>query len=69
MTDKTNDHAWPRDVSAITLSVDHVDHVDAMGTELSARGVTPLNGPMGQPRGLHTAGFRAPGGHIREIAP
>ncbi|MFE7707354.1 VOC family protein [Streptomyces sp. NPDC057486] len=66
MTDKTNNHAWPRDVSAITLSV---DHVDAMGTESSARGVTPLNGPMGQPRGLRTAGFRAPGGHIREIAP
>ncbi|MFB6779342.1 VOC family protein [Streptomyces sp. NPDC056352] len=66
MTDKTNNPARPRDVSAIALSV---DHVDAMGRELSARGVTLLNGPTDQPCGLRTAGFRDPGCHIREIAP
>ncbi|MFD7389140.1 VOC family protein [Streptomyces sp. NPDC059852] len=45
-----------------------VDDVDAMCKELTARGVTLLNGPMNRPWGIRTAGFRDPGGHIWEIA-
>ncbi|MFB8029964.1 VOC family protein [Streptomyces sp. NPDC056465] len=45
-----------------------VDDVDAMCEELSARGVTLLNGPMDRPWGIRTASFRDPGGHIWEIA-
>jgi catechol 2,3-dioxygenase-like lactoylglutathione lyase family enzyme len=46
----------------------HVDDVDAKCTELSARGVTLLNGPMDRPWGVRTASFQDPGGHIWEIA-
>jgi catechol 2,3-dioxygenase-like lactoylglutathione lyase family enzyme len=45
-----------------------VDDVDAMCEELTARGVTLLNGPMDRPWGIRTASFRDPGGHIWEIA-
>ncbi|MFD9503861.1 VOC family protein [Streptomyces sp. NPDC060035] len=45
-----------------------VDDVDAMCKELTARGVTLLNGPMDRPWGIRTASFRDPGGHIWEIA-
>ncbi|MFB8757647.1 VOC family protein [Streptomyces nigra] len=45
-----------------------VDDVDAMCKELTARGVTLLNGPMDRPWGIRTAGFQDPGGHIWEIA-
>ncbi|MDJ0344474.1 VOC family protein [Streptomyces sp. H10-C2] len=45
-----------------------VDDVDAMCKDLSARGVTLLNGPMDRPWGIRTASFRDPGGHIWEIA-
>lgn len=45
-----------------------VDDVDAMCEELTARGVTLLNGPVDRPWGIRTAGFRDPGGHIWEIA-
>ncbi len=45
-----------------------VDDVDAMCAELTARGVTLLNGPMDRPWGIRTASFRDPGGHIWEIA-
>ena len=45
-----------------------VDDVDAMCTELAARGVALLNGPMDRPWGIRTASFRDPGGHIWEIA-
>jgi catechol 2,3-dioxygenase-like lactoylglutathione lyase family enzyme len=45
-----------------------VDDVDAMCAELSARGVTLLNGPMDRPWGIRTASFVDPGGHIWEIA-
>ncbi|GAA3503236.1 VOC family protein [Streptomyces prasinosporus] len=44
-----------------------VDDVDAMCKELTARGVTLLNGPMDRPWGIRTASFRDPGGHIWEI--
>jgi catechol 2,3-dioxygenase-like lactoylglutathione lyase family enzyme len=45
-----------------------VDDVDAMCAELTARGVTLLNGPMDRPWGIRTASFADPGGHIWEIA-
>nr|WTB33449.1 VOC family protein [Streptomyces sp. NBC_00830] len=45
-----------------------VDDVDVMCEELTARGVTLLNGPMDRPWGIRTASFRDPGGHIWEIA-
>ena len=46
----------------------HVDDVDAMCAELTARGVELLNGPMNRPWGVRTASFVDPGGHIWEIA-
>jgi catechol 2,3-dioxygenase-like lactoylglutathione lyase family enzyme len=46
----------------------HVDDVDAMCAELTARGVELLNGPMDRPWGIRTASFKDPGGHIWEIA-
>ena len=45
-----------------------VDDVDALCTQLTARGVTLLNGPIDRPWGIRTASFRDPGGHIWEIA-
>jgi catechol 2,3-dioxygenase-like lactoylglutathione lyase family enzyme len=45
-----------------------VEDVDAMCTELIARGVKLLNGPMDRPWGIRTASFRDPAGHIWEIA-
>jgi catechol 2,3-dioxygenase-like lactoylglutathione lyase family enzyme len=44
-----------------------VDDVDAMCTELAARGVTLLNGPVDRPWGIRTASFQDPAGHIWEI--
>ena len=46
----------------------HVEDVDAMCAELTARGVKLLNGPMNRPWGVRTASFSDPGGHIWEIA-
>jgi lactoylglutathione lyase len=46
----------------------HVDDVDAMCAQLTARGVKLLNGPMDRPWGIRTASFADPGGHIWEIA-
>jgi catechol 2,3-dioxygenase-like lactoylglutathione lyase family enzyme len=46
----------------------HVDDVDAMCAELTARGVVLLNGPMDRPWGIRTASFIDPGGYIWEIA-
>jgi catechol 2,3-dioxygenase-like lactoylglutathione lyase family enzyme len=46
----------------------HVDDVDALCAELTARGVELLNGPMDRPWGIRTASFVDPGGHIWEIA-
>ena len=45
-----------------------VDDVDAMVDELKSRGVELLNGPIDRPWGIRTASFRAPGGHIWEVA-
>jgi catechol 2,3-dioxygenase-like lactoylglutathione lyase family enzyme len=49
------------------FTIEVVD-VDAMCTELTARGVTLLNGPMDRPWGIRTASFQDPAGHIWEIA-
>jgi catechol 2,3-dioxygenase-like lactoylglutathione lyase family enzyme len=46
----------------------HVDDVDAMCRDLTARGVDLLNGPMDRPWGIRTASFIDPGGYIWEIA-
>jgi catechol 2,3-dioxygenase-like lactoylglutathione lyase family enzyme len=45
-----------------------VDDVDAMCTELAARGVELLNGPVARPWGVRTASFSDPAGNIWEIA-
>ena len=45
-----------------------VEDVDAMCTQLTARGVRLLNGPMDRPWGIRTASFKDPGGYIWEIA-
>ncbi len=45
-----------------------VDDVDATAAELTARGVTLLNGPMDRPWGIRTAAFRDPAGAVWEIA-
>ena len=46
----------------------HVEDVDAMCKELTARGVELLNGPVDRPWGVRTASFKDPGGHLWEIA-
>ncbi len=46
----------------------HVDDVDAMCAELTARGVKLLNGPVDRPWGVRTASFADPAGHVWEIA-
>jgi lactoylglutathione lyase len=45
-----------------------VEDVDALCTELTARGMVLLNGPMDRPWGIRTASFIDPSGHIWEIA-
>jgi catechol 2,3-dioxygenase-like lactoylglutathione lyase family enzyme len=45
-----------------------VDDADAACAELTARGVTLLNGPVDRPWGQRTAAFADPAGHVREIA-
>ena len=49
----------------LTLAVDDVDEV---ASDLQARGVELLNGPMDRPWGIRTAAFKDPAGHIWEIA-
>jgi catechol 2,3-dioxygenase-like lactoylglutathione lyase family enzyme len=44
-----------------------VDDVDAACADLTARGVTLLNGPADRPWGLRTACFSDPSGHIWEV--
>lgn len=56
-----------RDAGARDVFSIEVDDVDAMCTELIARGVTLLNGPMDRPWGIRTASFQDPAGHIWEI--
>jgi catechol 2,3-dioxygenase-like lactoylglutathione lyase family enzyme len=59
--------AHPSAGSRFVFTVE-VDDVDAKCSELIARGVELLNGPMDRPWGPRTASFRDPGGHIWEIA-
>jgi catechol 2,3-dioxygenase-like lactoylglutathione lyase family enzyme len=53
--------------SRLQLTVE-VEDVDAVCAELSARGVSLLNGPVDRSWGVRTASFVDPGGHIWEIA-
>ena len=57
-----------RDAGSRHVFTIEVDDVDAMCSELTARGVTLLNGPMDRPWGIRTASFQDPAGHIWEIA-
>jgi len=45
-----------------------VDDVDAACSQLAARGVSLLNGPMDREWGMRTASFTDPDGHIWEVA-
>jgi catechol 2,3-dioxygenase-like lactoylglutathione lyase family enzyme len=45
-----------------------VDDTDAVCSELAARGVELLNGPMDREWGVRTASFTDPDGHIWEVA-
>jgi catechol 2,3-dioxygenase-like lactoylglutathione lyase family enzyme len=45
-----------------------VDDVDAVCSELTARGVELITGPADRPWGMRTVTFADPGGHIWEIA-
>jgi catechol 2,3-dioxygenase-like lactoylglutathione lyase family enzyme len=45
-----------------------VDDVDAVCTELLARGVQLLQGPINRPWGMRTANFVDPAGHSWEVA-
>jgi catechol 2,3-dioxygenase-like lactoylglutathione lyase family enzyme len=59
--------AGPEAGSRFQLTIP-VDDVDAMCSELKARGVKLLNGPMNRAWGVRTASFTDPSGHIWEIA-
>ncbi|HEV7213153.1 MAG TPA: VOC family protein [Blastococcus sp.] len=52
--------------SRLEFSIE-VDDVDAVVAELTAHGVTLLNGPIDRPWGLRTASFADPAGHLWEI--
>jgi uncharacterized glyoxalase superfamily protein PhnB len=45
-----------------------VDDVDGVCTELGARGVTLINGPIDQPWGKRTAVFADPDNNLWELA-
>jgi catechol 2,3-dioxygenase-like lactoylglutathione lyase family enzyme len=45
-----------------------VDDVDAVSSELTARGVEVISGPADRPWGMRTVTFADPAGHIWEIA-
>jgi catechol 2,3-dioxygenase-like lactoylglutathione lyase family enzyme len=45
-----------------------VDDVDAVCSELAAKGVQLLNGPIDREWGMRTAAFTDPDGHIWEVA-
>jgi catechol 2,3-dioxygenase-like lactoylglutathione lyase family enzyme len=53
--------------SRLQLTIE-VDDVDAVHADLTARGVTFLNGPVDRPWGPRTAAFADPAGHVWEIA-
>jgi lactoylglutathione lyase len=59
--------APPGSGSSFQLTI-WVDDADALVSELGARGVELLNGPLDRAWGLRTATFTDPDGHIWEIA-
>jgi catechol 2,3-dioxygenase-like lactoylglutathione lyase family enzyme len=58
----------PREAGHRFVFTIHVDDVDALCADITARGVKLLNGPIDRPWGIRTASFVDPGGHIWEIA-
>jgi len=60
--------AADRDAGARHVISIPVDDVDAVCSELAARGVPILNGPIDRPWGIRTASFQDPAGHIWEIS-
>lgn len=59
--------AGPDAGSRFQLSI-FVDDLDAVCGELTAKGVTLINGPIDRPWGVRTITFADPGGHVWEIA-
>ncbi len=59
--------AAPESGARIQLTI-WVEDADAMVSELRARGVELINGPIDRPWGQRTAAFADPSGHIWEIA-
>lgn len=59
--------AWPtaHGIRYITLFVEDLDAICALLTE---RAVALINGPIDRPRGVRTACFADPGGHLWEVA-
>jgi catechol 2,3-dioxygenase-like lactoylglutathione lyase family enzyme len=45
-----------------------IDDVDAFCSQLAAKGVALVNGPLDRPWGLRTACFADPDGHVWEVA-
>jgi uncharacterized glyoxalase superfamily protein PhnB len=56
------------DVGSRAVYTIHVEDVDRLCEQLTARGVRLLNGPLDRPWGIRTASFVDPGGHVWEIA-
>ena len=61
-------HMAPAAAGASMQLTLEVNDVDAVASDLQARGVKLLNGPMDRPWGIRTAAFQDPAGHIWEIA-
>lgn len=57
----------PRRSGATTLLCAPTDDVDALYSDLVARGVTFITEPVSQPWGMRTANFKDPDGHVWEI--
>ena len=57
----------PNAGARMQLTID-VDDVAAICSDLAARGVELVNGPIDRPWGVRTAAFQDPAGHIWEIA-
>jgi uncharacterized glyoxalase superfamily protein PhnB len=63
--ERVGKEAKARARSKLTIQV---ADVDAVSSELEARGVKLLNGPMDRPWGIRSASFRDPAGHIWALA-
>jgi lactoylglutathione lyase len=59
--------AEPTSGSRLMLSI-FVDDVNAVATELAAKGVNVLSGPVDREWGMRTLSFADPDGHVWEVA-